>query len=73
MRRLSDAKLFETVYVENVKGSLDLKCRIMELGITKGVKILIKKFAPMGGPMQVMVRGYNLCLGKSEAKNVLIV
>lgn len=73
MRSLSDGKLFETVCVENIRGNLDLKCRIMELGITKGVKILIKKFAPMGWPMQVMVRGYNLCLGKNEAKNVLIV
>lgn len=45
----------------------------MELGITNGVKVVVKRFAPMGGPIEVFVRGYSLCLGKSEAKNILIV
>ncbi len=54
-------------------GEENLKYRIMELGITNGVKVKVKRFAPMGGPIEIFVRGYNLCIGKNEAKNILIV
>lgn len=45
----------------------------MELGITKGVKIFIKRYAPFGSPIEVVVRGYNLCLDKKSAENILIL
>ncbi len=72
IRTLKDAKVFDTVFVKNVVGDDNLKFRLMELGITRGVKIFIKKFAPLGSPLEIFVRGYNLCLGIKEAENILI-
>lgn len=72
IKTLRNAKVFETVYVKKVIGDENLRFRIMELGITKGVKIFVKKLAPLGSPIEIFVRGYNLCLGKKEADNILI-
>lgn len=73
IRTLKDAKVFETVFVKDVVGQENLKYRILELGLTKGVKIFVKRVAPMGSPIEIFVRGYNLCLGTKEAKNIILV
>lgn len=73
IKTLVDAKVFETVFVKDVVGEKSLKYRILELGITKGVKIFVKRFAPMGSPVEIFVRGYNLCLGTKEAKSIILV
>ncbi len=72
IKSLKDAKIFETVVVEKITGDRNLRNRIMELGITKGVKIYVKNFAPMRSPIKIFVRGYNLCLGINEAENIKI-
>ena len=72
MRTLNDAKIGERVQVSRVIGDLALKRRIMDMGVTKGVKIFVKKFAPFGDPIEITVRGYNLSLRKNEAKNIII-
>ena len=71
-KRLCDAKIFEKVNVEKDCKDVDLKCRIMELQITKGAEILVKRFADMGSPMEIFVRGYNLCFWKNEARNIFV-
>lgn len=45
---------------------------MMELGLLEGEKVFIKNFAPFGGPLEVFVKGYNLCLGKAEAERVVL-
>ena len=72
MRTLNDAKIGEKVKVSKVVGDMALKRRIMDMGVTKGVKIFIKKFAPFGDPLEITVRGYDLSLRKNEAKNIII-
>ena len=69
---MKDAKISEIVIVKKITGDKNLKNRIMELGITKGVKIYVKNFAPMKSPIKIFVRGYNLCLGINEAENIII-
>ena len=64
MKTLRDAKVGETVVVEKIQGSGAVKRRIMDMGITKGVEIYIRKIAPLGDPVEVMVRGYELSLRK---------
>ena len=72
MKTLRDAKVGETVVVEKIQGSGAVKRRIMDLGITKGVEIYIRKIAPLGDPVEVMVRGYELSLRKEDAKMIVL-
>lgn len=72
MSSLNKAKIGQVVSVNKIIGNSNISRRIMELGITKGVKILIKKFAPLGDPMQIQFRGYSLFIRKREAENILI-
>ena len=65
--------MFETVFVKEVVGDEKLKSRLMELGITSGVEIFVKRFAPLGSPVEIFIRGYNLCLGKKEAESVILI
>lgn len=69
---LKDAKVGETVKVLRVQGEGPIRRRIMDLGITKGVEIYIRKVAPLGDPFELTVRGYELSLRKEDAKMVLI-
>ncbi len=73
IKNLTSAKIFETVFVRDIIGEKSAKNRLMELGITKGVKIFIKRYAPFGSPVEVTIRGYNLCLDKKSAENILIL
>lgn len=68
---LKDAKVGQTVKVTKVTGEGALKRRIMDMGITKGVEIYIRKVAPLGDPVEVNVRGYELSLRKDDAQMVL--
>ncbi len=60
----------ESVKVKSLKGEGPVKRRIMDMGITKGVEINLRKIAPLGDPIEVNVRGYELTLRKSEAENI---
>ena len=67
MKTLRDAKIGETVTVRKVHGEGAVKRRIMDMGITGGVEIFIRKVAPLGAPIELTVRGYELSLRKSDA------
>ena len=70
MKTLRDAKVGETVKVVKLQGEGAVKRRIMDMGITKGVDIYIRKLAPLGDPVEVTVRGYELSLRKADAEMV---
>ena len=72
MKTLRDAKVGETVVVEKIQGSGAVKRRIMDMGITKGVEIYIRKIAPLGDPVEVMVRGYDMSVRKEEANKIVL-
>jgi len=69
---LKDAGYGKTVSVLKLNGDGALKRRIMDLGITKGTSIYVRKAAPLGDPLQISVRGYELSLRKSEAEKIVV-
>lgn len=70
MKTLKDAKIGETVTVLKLTGEGAVKRRIMDMGITKGVSIFVRKVAPLGDPVEVTVRGYELSLRKADAQMI---
>ncbi|MCR5287109.1 MAG: ferrous iron transport protein A [Saccharofermentans sp.] len=70
MRTLRQVKVGETVKVAKLTGEGAVKRRIMDMGITKGVEIYVRKVAPLGDPVEVTVRGYELSLRKADAEMV---
>lgn len=70
MRTLRDVKCGETVTVSKLNGTGAVKRRIMDMGITKGVEIFVRKTAPLGDPVEVKVRGYELSLRKADAEMI---
>ena len=72
MRPLRDGQIGETVTVVKLHGVGPIKLRIMDMGITKGVTILIRKVAPLGDPVELNVRGYELSLRKADAEMIEI-
>jgi len=70
MKTLKDVKIGATVKVVKLYGTFAVKLRIMDMGITKGVEIYLRKVAPLGDPMEIMVRGYELSLRKADADMV---
>lgn len=72
MKTLKQAKKGETVTVVKLHGEGAVKRRIMDMGITKGVTIEIRKVAPLGDPVEINVRGYELSLRKSDAEMIEI-
>ena len=70
MKTLKDAKVGQTVKVVKLHGEGPVKRRIMDMGITKGVTIYIRKVAPLGDPFELTVRGYELSLRKADAQMV---
>lgn len=72
MKTLKDAKVGETVTVAKLHGEGPVKRRIMDMGITKGTDIYVRTVAPLGDPIEVTVRGFELSLRKNEAQNVLV-
>lgn len=73
MRTLKEAVIGETVTVKKLHGTGPVKRRIMDMGITKGVEVHIRKVAPLGDPVEVTVRGYELSLRKADAEMIEIV
>ena len=73
MRTLREAKIGETVKVAKLNGAGAIKRRIMDMGITKGVEIYVRKVAPLGDPIEVTVRGYELSLRKADAEMIELV
>lgn len=67
MNTLRQAKIGDTVKVVKLHGEGAVKRRIMDMGITKGVQIYVRKVAPLGDPVEVTVRGYELSLRKADA------
>ena len=72
MRTLKDAKVGETVKVTRLNGAGPLKRRIMDMGITKGVEVYIRKVAPLGDPLETTVRGYELSIRRADAEMIEI-
>ena len=73
MKTLKEVKCGETVTVKRLHGEGALKRRIMDMGITKGTEILVRKVAPLGDPVEINLRGYELSIRKSEAEQVEIL
>ncbi len=71
-KTLRDVKIGETAIVRKLVGGGPVKRHIMDMGITKGVEVYVRKVAPLGDPIEVTVRGYELSLRKDEAENVLV-
>ena len=71
-KTLRDVKIGETARVRKLTGGGALKRHIMDMGITKGIDVYVCKVAPLGDPIEVTVRGYELSLRKSEAECVLV-
>ena len=67
MKTLRDARIGETVKVVKLHGEGAVKRRIMDMGITKGIEVYVRKVAPLGDPVEVNVRGYELSLRKEDA------
>lgn len=72
MKTLREVKIGETVKVVKLHGEGPVKRRIMDMGITKGVEILVRKVAPLGDPMELNVRGYELSVRKADAEMIEI-
>ena len=72
MNTLRQAKIGDTVKVVKLHGEGAVKRRIMDMGITKGVEVYVRKVAPLGAPIEVTVRGYELSLRKADAEMIEI-
>ncbi len=72
MKTLKQAKIGDTVTVVKLHGEGAVKRRLMDMGITKGVSVFIRKVAPLGDPIEVTVRGYELSLRKADAEMIEI-
>ena len=72
MKTLRDANTKETVKVVRINGEGAVKRRIMDMGITKGTEIYIRKVAPLGDPVEVTVRGYELSIRKADAEMIAV-
>lgn len=70
METLKDAKVGSTVKVVKLHGEGVVRRRIMDMGLTKGVNIYVRKVAPLGDPMEITLRGYELSLRKSDAEMI---
>ena len=72
MSTLKDEKIGETVTVTKLEGEGAVKRRIMDMGITKGTDVYVRKVAPLGDPIEVTVRGYELSIRKADAQMIKV-
>ena len=72
MKKLKDVAVGDKAIVKKLSGEGALKRRIMDMGVTKGVEVLVRRVAPLGDPIEVTVRGYELSLRKDEAANIIV-
>lgn len=73
MNTLKEAKIGQTVKVVKLHGEGAVKRRIMDMGLTKGTQVYVRKVAPLGDPIEVTVRGYELSLRKADAEMIEVV
>ena len=73
MRTLKDVKIGKTVRVVKLHGEGAVRRRIMDMGVTKGVEIYVRKSAPLGDPIEIMLRGYELSLRKADAEMIEVL
>lgn len=72
MKSLRDAKVGENLRVVKIEGDGPTKRRIMDMGITKKTELFVRKVAPLGDPVQINLRGYELTIRKHDAENILV-
>jgi len=72
MKTLKDVNVGETVKVVKLDGEGAVKRRIMDMGLTKGVEVYVRKIAPLGDPVEVTVRGYELSVRKADAEMIIV-
>lgn len=72
MNTLKDIDINKVVIVKKINGTGAIKRRIMDMGITNGTEIYVRKFAPLGDPMQINIRGYELTLRKADAEMIVV-
>ena len=70
MKTLKDARVGDTLVVTRVNGEGAVRRRIMDMGITKNVEVFVRKMAPLGDPMELSLRGYELSLRKADAEMI---
>lgn len=70
MKTLKETKIGETVKIVKLQGEGAVKRRIMDMGLTKGTEVYIRKVAPLGDPVEITVRGYELSLRKADAEMI---
>ncbi|MBQ7566727.1 MAG: ferrous iron transport protein A [Oscillospiraceae bacterium] len=70
MKTLRDVKIGDTVKVVKLHGEGAVKRRIMDMGLTKGVEVYVRKVAPLGDPIEINVRGYELSIRKADAQMI---
>ena len=70
MKTLKEVKIGESAIIKRLHGEGALKRRIMDMGLTKGTEVYVRKVAPLGDPMELTVRGYELSVRKSDAENI---
>ena len=68
MKTLKDVKIGESAVIEKLHGEVALKRRIMDMGLTRGTQVYVRKVAPLGDPMELTVRGYELSVRKADAE-----
>jgi len=72
LNTLKDVKPGQTVTVLKIQGEGAVKRRIMDMGVTKGSSIHLRKIAPLGDPIEITIRGYELSIRKSDAEKILV-
>ena len=72
MKTLKDVKVGENAVVKRLHGEGPVKRRIMDMGITKGTSVYVRKVAPLGDPVEVTVRGYELSIRKGDAESIQV-
>ena len=72
MKTLKEARVGQTLKVVKVHGEGAIRRRIMDMGVTKGIEIYVRKVAPFGDPIEVNLRGYELSLRKADAEMVIV-
>lgn len=70
MKTLKEARVGQTVTVAKIHGEGPVRRRIMDMGLTKGVEVYVRKVAPLGDPMELNIRGYELSIRKADAEMV---
>ena len=70
MKTLRDVKIGQTAVIKRLHGEGALKRRIMDMGLTKGTEVYVRKVAPLGDPVELTVRGYELSVRKGDAENI---